>query len=111
MKRTALVLVFATALFNSHPVNAGTELANNPPKAYGFSYQTASNGRIVENSVCKEYGGLDWKGCRRYAQWKFSVQCWNLGYDIKHSSGPSRQKIKQQLDFFCDAKRRVTPLR
>lgn len=41
---------------------ARTELAKNPPEAYRFSYQTASNGRVVPSSVCKEYSGLDWKG-------------------------------------------------
>lgn len=90
---------------------AGTELAKNPPEAYRFSYQTASNGRVVPSSVCKEYSGLDWKGCRRYAQWHFAVQCWQLGYDLKNTTGSVRRKMKNQQDFFCDAKRRVTPLK
>lgn len=111
MKRTITALVLASAFLASHPVSAGTELAKNPPEAYRFSYQTASNGRILEKSVCKEYSGLDWKGCRRYAQWHFAVQCWDLGYDIKHTTGSVRQEMRKEKDFFCDAKRRVTPLK
>ncbi|WP_166260101.1 hypothetical protein [Marinobacter salicampi] len=109
-KIKALPFVLAL-LLGLEPTWAGTELENDPPEHYRFSYQTANNGRVVENSVCKEYSGLDWKGCRRYAQWHFAVKCWNLGYDIKHQNGAVRQKMLKEIDFFCDAKRRVTPMR
>ncbi|WP_166263868.1 hypothetical protein [Marinobacter caseinilyticus] len=111
MKQTTAVPFFVALLLGLESAWAGTKLADDPPEFYRFSYQTANNGRIVENSVCKKYSGLDWKGCRRYAQWHFAVQCWDLGYDIKHQTGSVRQKMKKEKEFFCDAKRRVTPLR
>jgi ABC-type dipeptide/oligopeptide/nickel transport system permease component len=111
MKRTLTCLGIVGLFLVSLPSFAGTELANNPPEAYRFSYQTGSNNRVIEKSVCKEYSGLEWKGCRRYAQWHFAVKCWNLGYDLKHKSGSVRQKMMKKRDFFCDAKRRVTALR
>ena len=111
MREFSVVLFTIGVLLGLESAWAGTELANNPPPAYGFSYQTANNGRIVEKSVCNQYSGLDWKGCRRYAQWHFAVKCWDLGYSIKHQGGAVRQKMKKEMDFFCDAKRRVTTLR
>lgn len=111
MKRTLNSLAIASLFLVSLPSLAGTELANNPPKEYRFSYQTGSNNRVIEKSVCKEYSGLDWKGCRRYAQWYFAVKCWNLGYDLKHMTGSVRQKMRKEQDFFCDAKRRVNALK
>lgn len=111
MKRTVTSLSIASLILVSLPSSAETELANDPPESYPFSYQTASNGRIVEKSVCKEYSGLDWKGCRRYAQWSFAVKCWNLGYELKHKTRSVRQKIRKERKFFCDAKRRVTALK
>lgn len=111
MRRHGTVFLLLAVVLTSPFTWAGTELAKNPPEAYRFSYQTASNGRIVSSSVCKEYSGLDWKGCRRYAQWRFAVKCWQLGYDIKHQTGAVRRRMEKQKEFFCDAKRRVTPLK
>ncbi len=111
MKRATLSFVLASIFFGVPTVFAGTELANNAPESYRFSYKTASNGRIVEKSVCEEYSGLDWKGCRRYAQWHFAVKCWNLGYDVKHKTGAVRQNMNKEKEFFCDAKRRITSLK
>ncbi|MCR9190451.1 MAG: hypothetical protein NXH96_16900 [Alteromonadaceae bacterium] len=111
MKRIVTGLVFATLTFCSASTNAGTELENNPPESYHFNYKIGNNGRIIEKTVCAQYSGLDWKGCRRYAQWRFAVNCWNLGYDLKHSTGSVRTRMMKEKEFFCDAKRRVTPLK
>lgn len=109
MKRI-LLLTAAICASASAVADYKTELEKNRPDYYGYSYKVNSNGRIIENSVCSEYSGHDWKGCRRYAQWEFAVKCWERGYDLRHATGDVRRRIQKERDFFCDAKRRVTPL-
>ncbi|MBB5322726.1 hypothetical protein [Marinobacter oulmenensis] len=70
MKRTICTLVF---LAMAGPIQA-TSFNDPEPKHYYFSYQTQQN-RIVESSVCSRYSGMDWKGCRRYANWVFAKKC------------------------------------
>jgi len=79
------------------------------PEYYSYSYQS-KNGRIIEKSVCREYSGLDWKECRRFAQYQFKEKCWELGYEMKHKNGNTLRRIKKERAFFCDAKGKVTPL-
>ncbi|PSF10568.1 hypothetical protein C7H09_06390 [Marinobacter fuscus] len=109
MKRIICVTVVMWA-WNNAIAEYRTELKNDAPDYYAYSYEVSSNGKIIEDSVCSEYSGPAWKGCRRYAQWEFSVKCWERGYDLRHTTGKVRQRIKKERDFFCDAKRRVTPL-
>lgn len=79
------------------------------PEYYKFDYRY-KNWRIIENSVCDQYSGLDWKGCRRYANWFFSKKCWEYRYELRHKSGSVRQKLMKQKEMFCHAKRTITPL-
>lgn len=80
------------------------------PEHDQFSYRSFGSGRIDVSSVCAEYGGVEWKNCRRYAQWYFSNQCRELSLKERRTSDlhPNLRKSKQ---FFCHAAKAVTPLK
>jgi|SRR5690606_213148 len=79
------------------------------PDYYKFNYKY-QNYRIIDKTVCDQYSGLDWKGCRRYANWFFSKKCWEYGYELRHTSGKVRQEIQKKQQMFCHAKQYITPL-
>lgn len=79
------------------------------PDYYKFDYRY-KNWRIIDSSVCDRYSGLDWKGCRRYANWFFAKKCWEYRYELRHKSGSVRQRLMKKKDMFCHAKQTITPL-
>lgn len=79
------------------------------PDYYKFDYKY-KNWRIIDNTVCDRYSGLEWKGCRRYANWFFSKKCWEYGYELRHKTGDVRRKLMKKKEMFCHAKRYITPL-
>ena len=103
-------LFFAILATFSLNISANSKI-NDQPKNYQFSYKIKNNEKIDESSVCHQYGGIEWKECRRYAQWVFSEKCWNLRYKIKHTTGDLRRQIRKEIEFYCDAKKVVTPLK
>lgn len=59
---------------------------------YKFDYQY-KNWCIIENLVCDQYSGLDWKGCWRYVNWFFVKKCWEYWYEFRYKLGSVRQKF------------------
>lgn len=104
MLAACLLLTLPTA----QVVTAGP--SQDAPDYYRFTYDVDDRGRIVEDSVCVEYGGADWKKCRRYAQWFFNEKCWDRRLEMRRTSREAKERVEREMRFYCDAKSRVTPL-
>ncbi|GHD52474.1 hypothetical protein SAMN05216429_106138 [Marinobacter persicus] len=109
MKRTfakIAAITLSTAL--TGPIQANS-VRDGRPDYYEFDWEYKNN-RIIESTVCDRYSGLDWKNCRRYANWYFSEKCWEYRNELRHKSGDVRREILKKRDRYCDAKRRITTL-
>lgn len=82
-----------------------------PPEPYAYSYKVMKSGGIDVSSVCDQYGGIDWKNCRRYAQWQFENQCRELTLRLPRELGGRRAKLQAKQRFFCNASRRTSAFR
>ncbi|MBD3657809.1 hypothetical protein [Marinobacter sp.] len=100
-------IILAVAV--SAPVTAAEKWAGSAPDYYHFTYKIDRNQNVLPNSVCAEYGGIERKNCRRYAQWKFAKKCWELGYKEKHSDATLRAKIQREKEISCEASKAITP--
>ncbi len=108
MKRIIFAVV-ALALVAGATTAQAERFQKLKPDYYKFNYKY-KNWRIIDSSVCNQYTGLEWKGCRRYANWYFSKKCWEHGYELRHASGDVRQKIMKKRQMYCHAKQYITPL-
>ena len=108
MKRIALAAI-ALAIMAGPTTAHAERFQKLKPDYYKFNYKYKS-WRIIESSVCNQYTGLEWKGCRRYANWYFSKKCWDYGYELRHASGNARQQIMKKREMYCHAKQYITPI-
>ena len=97
------------AIAVSAHVQAAPKWESEPPEYYRFQYDVDGSGNVIARSVCTQYGGIERKNCRRYAQWTFAKKCWELGYQEKHSQGNLRQTIRRDMDIYCRASKSVRP--